>query len=409
MKIFIMKLLRNILRISLEIVEPRLMNNIIAIIDRKKNDQLGSTILNPLTRSEKYLGVIAFCLGTMLVLFILYITLLMRAFLVPIFIAFFTAFFLLPFIEKMKKTRIPYWLSITVIIVIATTLISLMFFIMIASIRSFVIDLTKPDGLLDIYKVKFIYFIDHIQDIKFFNNFIKPSDVEKIKSDFSVKFFSSENISKFIFTPLGKTFNILSSFMLYIIALILIIPGMNRFNEKTNDIFSDHHRKTITGIVKNIKTQIQSYIVSKTIMSFVTALVSYIICIAFKVEYALLWAFLIFIFNYIPVFGAIVSSMLPILMSFIQHDNIFIFIGFASLFLVSQVIMGNIIEARVMSKGVNLSPIVIFTSLLVWGYLWGIAGIFIAVPLMSAFNIICGNFEMLMPISRLISSSKSKV
>ena len=69
-------------------------------------------------------------------------------------------------------------------------------------------------------------------------------------------------------------------------------------------------------------------------------------------------------------------------------------------------IFSEILEPKFQGEGINLSPIIIFTSLFIWGYIWGIAGVFLAVPIMSGFNVICENIEVLKPISRLISNKK---
>ena len=144
------------------------------------------------------------------------------------------------------------------------------------------------------------------------------------------------------------------------------------------------------------------------IISFFTGLLSYIVCVAFSIKYALLWGVVIFLLNFIPYIGSIIAVMFPMLLCIIQYQS-FPRFAFLSIFLISiQMVIGNIIEPKFMSKGVNLSPLVIFTALLVWGYVWGMAGVILSVPIMSALNLIFENIHSLKPISVLISAEKKE-
>ncbi len=345
-------------------------------------------------------------IGFFLIL-ILFITHLMSAVLVPIFFAFFTAMFLHPFIHRLHMTRIPNWLSTIIVYLIFILIVGILLTVIGISFGNFVGDLPAitrefRNGITDL--------INTISDTEIVKRYFRErqDEIIKILLDMTGQVISISNITTYIIRPVGVTLDILQGFGLYALALIFIIPGMDKISGKISNAFPNENGPRINNIITNIKEQIQNYMVAKFIISFFTASISYLICIIFGIKYALLWGVVIFLLNFIPYIGSIIAVVFPILLCLVQYQSFSRFI-FLTISLTSvQIVMGNIIEPKFMSKGVNLSPLVIFTSLLVWGYVWGIAGVILSVPIMSALNLICENINSLKPISILISASKDK-
>ena len=219
---------------------------------------------------------------------------------------------------------------------------------------------------------------------------------------------SVENFKNFIIKPVGVTLDILKSFGIYALALIFMIPGMGSISDKVLQAFPDERGKKINVIIIHVMEQIQKYVITKSIISLIVGTLSFVICLIFGIKYALLWATIIFLFNFIPIIGSIIAVMFPLMLSVVQYQSPVHFL-FLLLFLTAvQVLMGNIIEPKFMSLSINLSPIIILISILVWGYIWGIVGVILSIPIMSTFNLVCENIKPLQPISIFISSGKKK-
>ena len=140
-------------------------------------------------------------------------------------------------------------------------------------------------------------------------------------------------------------------------------------------------------------------------MSLLTGFLSYIVLLLFGVDFAFLWAFLIFLFNYIPYIGSFVATLLPSIFAVFQFGSflpfIWIFAGVEAI----QVLVGNYIEPRVMGKTLNLSPLVVILALSFWGAIWGILGMLLSVPITSIMVIIMAQFPNTRNIAILLSEN----
>lgn len=323
----------------------------------------------------------------------------MRDFLVPVFIAFFTAMVLYPLINKLHNTKIPNWLSTVIVYLSFIIFVGIFLSILTFSLLSFLKDLPI---IITILNIKIDDIIKAILDVDLIKKFLSNIKLSDIFANLSSEFISFENLQK----PVNISFDIIKGFALYAIALIFIIPGMERISKRILKAFPDREAVKINKMIINIIEQFENYMVAKSIISFLVGIFTTIFCAIFKVKYPLLWGIVAFILNFIPFIGPSIAVILPTLLLLIQDKSLITLSFFLALLIGMHVIMGNIVEPKFMSEGVNLSPIVIFVSLLIWGYVWGIAGVVLSIPITSALNIIFENIDQLRPFSVLISSRK---
>lgn len=150
---------------------------------------------------------------------------------------------------------------------------------------------------------------------------------------------------------------------------------------------------TTRAIINQIGNDINAYLRIKTGMSMLTGVLTYASLTAFAIPYAEFWALLIFVLNYIPTIGSIIAVAITLLAVSVQFTSYTTFAILAGLLIGIQLVVGNIIEPRLMGKNLNLSPLVILLSLAFWGSIWGVIGMFLCVPLMTIINIILSKFE----------------
>jgi AI-2 transport protein TqsA len=127
----------------------------------------------------------------------------------------------------------------------------------------------------------------------------------------------------------------------------------------------------------------RSYLWQKTLISLITGIVSYAILLLMGVDYAFLWSFLIFILNFIPYIGPLLSSLFPAIFAVLATGNFMQFVYVFAAMEGVQIVLGNFIEPKMMGKGTNLGPVTVILALAFWGMIWGLAGMILALPITS--------------------------
>jgi predicted PurR-regulated permease PerM len=155
--------------------------------------------------------------------------------------------------------------------------------------------------------------------------------------------------------------------------------------------------------LKRISDSIGSYLVLKTVVSLLTGILSYTVLVIIGIDAPLFWAFLIFLLNYIPTVGSLIATLFPACMALLQSGEL----NLALMVIVAvgaiQLIVGNIIEPRVMGNSLNVSSLVVILALSFWGAIWGITGMVLSVPITVIMIILFGQFETTRKIAILLS------
>lgn len=210
-----------------------------------------------------------------------------------------------------------------------------------------------------------------------------------------------ERIEEFDFKPLlSGLLNSLSGFAGNIFMIIIyvgfLMAEQKFFRKKLAIIVKKSSQPdSYFAIVQQINEAIRTYVFVKTQMSLLTGFLSYIILLLFNVDFPILWAFLIFLLNYIPYIGSLVATLLPSVFAVFQFQSFIMFIWIFATVQLVQVIVGNVLEPKVMGRTLNLSPLGVLLALTFWGILWGILGMIISVPITSILVIIASHIPNL--------------
>jgi len=202
--------------------------------------------------------------------------------------------------------------------------------------------------------------------------------------------------------------SIVSSAGLIFIYVLFILLEHRYFKEKLELMSSNPlKRSRINSIVSKIKNDIRAYFFIKTLTSITTWVLSYIVLVLFKVDFALFWGFSIFILNFIPTVGSIIAVTIISIFAAIQFWLNFIWIVLVSILIWIQFLIWSVIEPKLMWSKLNLSPLVILLSLGLWGSIWWVIGMLLSVPIMVIINIVLSKFDSTKPISILLSEKWS--
>ena len=217
---------------------------------------------------------------------------------------------------------------------------------------------------------------------------------------------SSKELRPFLTSLVNSLTSALGNVVVIIIYLIFILIEEIVFSKKINIISKKNKQmREMKEITARMNHSIKSYISVKTFASFLTAFLAYWILFFYGVDFPMLWAFIVFLLNYIPYVGSFIATLLPSLFAALQFQSlmdlvwVFIMVQFA------QTIVASFIEPRIVGKSLNLSPFVVLVTLAIWGSIWGILGMVISVPITSILVIVLAQFPETQNIAILLSES----
>lgn len=157
------------------------------------------------------------------------------------------------------------------------------------------------------------------------------------------------------------------------------------------------------SLVTEIQKKVSQYIVSKLLVSLATAFFIWILLVSCGVELALMFAVLTFLLNFIPNVGSLIATALPlpiILLQFGLHWEFFVFTGVA---LAIQFSVGNLLEPKLMGDSMDLHPVTVLIFLMFWGWVWGLPGMFMAVPITAILKIALSRIPSAYSFSELLA------
>lgn len=204
---------------------------------------------------------------------------------------------------------------------------------------------------------------------------------------------------------LGSIGTFLSKFLLLIIGIAFILAESKSFEKKIKIIFEK--KKEQLEHFNLFSHNIQQYFLVKTTTSFLTGFLITMVLIYFKIDYPVLWGVIAMLFNFIPVVGSIIAAIPALLLSLVSADlNTSIILTI--FYVVINISISNIIEPKLMGKELGLSPLVIFFSLILWGWVLGAVGMFLAVPITMTLKIAFDSNKSTKWISILMSDIGNK-
>jgi predicted PurR-regulated permease PerM len=180
------------------------------------------------------------------------------------------------------------------------------------------------------------------------------------------------------------------------------------FREKLDKAFEGARAGQIKKISTDVMTQITRYLSIKFFFSVANGIIIGIGFTIIGVEFAVIWAVLQFIGNFIPNFGSVAVGLAATAFSLLQFwPNPTPVIATAILVLGMNIVLSYLLEPKIMGDNLGLSPLIVLVSLLIWGWIWGFTGLIIAVPMFVIIKIVCENIPVLEPISIIMGAHKA--
>ncbi|MDP8220025.1 MAG: AI-2E family transporter [Candidatus Stygibacter frigidus] len=328
---------------------------------------------------------------------LVYMLRVLKGIFIPLSFAVFLQFMFIPVYRGLEKRRVPIWVINVLLVVFVLGIFFGLGSVVFASANSFIKDFPKYElKIQELFQSAIIHFEIPMEDVRsYINNRVNW-----------VQIFDRLSISKVISSSMGTFLDFITKLLLTTIFLLFLLAERSSFDERLKQVLSEKDIKRNRDTLKDIENSIKGYIINKTIISVITSLVSMLWLSIFGVDFAIISGLLIFILNYIPNFGSIVATSFPIMVCFFQFGFNLKLLVVATLMIMTQVVMGNIIEPRFMGSRLKISPLVILISLIFWYWVWGPIGMVLAVPIISTINIILKQFDSMKILSALVATEQ---
>ena len=270
----------------------------------------------------------------------------------------------------LKRKKLPMFVAITIVFVGITGLFLGFGELIATSLSSFSEDAPKyEENLLDMGKSLTHYFAERGINIS---------------TDKMSKIFEPEKVMGVTASILGQLGGFMGNALTIFFLALFLLMEMDSIPVKSRAILKNSS-KSLHYFIK-IGSNIRHYLSIKTATSLLTGVSIWILLAILGVDYAIIWALIAFLLNFIPNIGSILAAFPAILFALVQLGTGAAFWTMI-IFVAVNMIVGNIVEPKVMGKGLGLSTYVVFVSLIFWGFVLGVVGMFLSVPLTMAIKI----------------------
>ncbi|MDD8020336.1 MAG: AI-2E family transporter [Acidobacteriota bacterium] len=312
-----------------------------------------------------------------------------RAVLIPFFLSLFISYAISPLLDWLVGLKVPKSLAITLIVIVTFGLLYLIGLILYSSGKHFIASLPE-------YSQKVAALLNEI------NSSLKhlpfKVDVPAIIGQINL-----ERVTSVFLGTLGSFFSFMGNLILIFVFIIFILAGRDKLADKVARAFAPERASYLSRVLLSLNRQIQKYLAIKTLLSMINGLLVCLILIIFRVDFALLLGFITFVLNFIPSFGSIIATIIPTLIAFFQFGNSLTPIWVLLAIAVTDSILGNFVDPKLMGESLDLSPLLVLFTLIFWGWLWGIAGMVLSVPLLAVLKIVLENIPSTRPLAVLMS------
>jgi len=208
-------------------------------------------------------------------------------------------------------------------------------------------------------------------------------------------------------SPIVDAFNsVVGMYLMIVIYLLIIFFNTYNYEKYLRYLGGSKNGEGLLKVINNWIADLGVYIKVKAMVSLITGILFGVICYLFGVDFALFFGFLAFILNFIPQVGSLIATVFPVLLGFLEIESLAMVGLFASILMAVQLLMGTFVEVKYIGKSFAMSTMVVFINLIFWGYMWGIAGVILSVPIIILMKNVSSHISKDSMFAKLLSSEK---
>ena len=308
----------------------------------------------------------------------------------PLAFAFFITILVHPLQQRLEQ-RLPRWLSLILVLLLLCGVVG---------IAVGALSLSE-----EIIEPKLPQYLDRLQEIA------DMAQTWASERNFQIPQLSSQfngASSQLTQRAVGGVRSLLSAISLSVLTislLVLLLLEVTQYRQKIQKAFSEQTSDRLINAVGNTSEKLRRYLWVMTLTSFLTGVLTIVWCFIVGVDLAFVWGIIALVLNYIPTLGSIIAVIPPTLVALLFNGvgrAIATSIGLA----VIQAIMGNFVDPRVQGKSLQLSPFIALFSITFWGWVWGIPGAILGVPMTISIVLLCQEFKVTQGVAIVLGKGR---
>lgn len=306
----------------------------------------------------------------------------------PLFIALFVSYFTRPLRDYLRRHSLPGW-AVNAVVLMAVVAALLSFGWIVTSNTQRLIE-RAPDyqDRIETIRAQSMVFLDGLNP--------------KIKA----QVMSIEIPWAWVGTALGAgaaaVFSFLGTLAVVAVVLFFMFLESSSFEHRLQLAFGKARSQRLQTLYERISDGIMVYIRIKALVSLLVALWSTLVMVIFGVDFWLFWGLLIFVGNFIPYVGSIVSVICPTVLLLLQTGSGVKALVLLGLLTTIQRLIETFLEPHLASKSLNLSPLVVILFFAFWAWLWGLVGMLLAMPLLVVLKVVLENIPEMKGIAQML-------
>lgn len=328
----------------------------------------------------------------MAVVLLFFLLELLGSLLLPLVLALLFAILVLPLVVFLRSKKFPSWLILPVISIFSLLLIFGLFNILVSTTSEII---SQQDYLLTRLAIR-------LQDVLSAIGSLTGQKYSYSDIDTEIqKLYHSGWVTSAVSSVASGVSSFTGSLVMFALYYIFLLSGLSDYKKYIKYVAGDRNTNLIHDIQK-IQISINKYMITKTLINLMAGAIIFVVCLIFGIKFALFWGLLTFILNFIPNFGSIFSIAMPMLMGFIQLDSYNLILILLVVLTIIQFSIGNFIEPKIIGNSLRLNTVTVLFGLVFWGYIWGVAGMMLSVPLMVIIKLTLEHSASLSILARIM-------
>lgn len=190
---------------------------------------------------------------------------------------------------------------------------------------------------------------------------------------------------------------------LTLVLLYFLLAGGDRMLEKLIELAPEwHYKRSLVRLARDVQRSMSQYLFATTCINIVLGILIGTALWLLGLPNPILWGVMAGCLNFIPYLGCIVGALIVCVVALVSFDSIATAVWAPSVYIGINALEGYFITPAILGRSISLSPLAILISMIVWGWIWGVGGMLIAVPILAATKIACDHVHPLQPVAKLL-------